>query len=208
MTTETLITDGANTSEATEQLTTTEPAATAAAAPVEGTQAPEKADEQTASDKPEGAPDKYEFKVVDGLEFDSETLAAYAEVAKELNLPQENAQKVLDKLAPALATQQQQRLEAAKTEWVEAAKTDKEFGGEKLGENLAAAKRALDKFGTPELRVLLNASGLGNHPEVIRMMVRAGKAISEDKVITSGQDADASASKTDPKALYPNSNLK
>jgi hypothetical protein len=46
------------------------------------------------------------------------------------------------------------------------------------------AKKALDAFGTTELRSLLNESGLGNHPEVIRFMFRAGKAISEDSMVT------------------------
>jgi hypothetical protein len=46
------------------------------------------------------------------------------------------------------------------------------------------AKKALDAFGTAELRSLLNESGLGNHPEVIRFMFRAGKAISEDSMVT------------------------
>ena len=60
---------------------------------------------------------------------------------------------------------------------------DKEFGGEKLSENLSTAKKALDQFGTPELRSLLNESGLGNHPEFIRFMFRAGKSISEDRYV-------------------------
>jgi hypothetical protein len=62
-------------------------------------------------------------------------------------------------------------------------KGDKEFGGDKLSENLGVAKKALDAFGTAELRSLLNQSGLGDHPEVIRFMYRAGKAISEDRFV-------------------------
>jgi hypothetical protein len=52
-----------------------------------------------------------------------------------------------------------------------------------LAENLSVAKKALDAFGSPELRVLLEQSGLGNNPEVIRFMFRAGKAISEDSFV-------------------------
>ena len=61
---------------------------------------------------------------------------------------------------------------------------DKEFGGPALAENLSVAKKALDAFGTAELRTLLNESGLGNHPEIVRLFFRAGKAISEDRVVT------------------------
>lgn len=133
--------------------------------------------------KTEGAPEKYEFKAQDGQEFDAGIITAFSEVAKELNLSQDAAQKVLDKVAPVIQTRQSEQVETIRNEWVEQSKTDKEFGGEKLSENLSVAKKALDNFGSPELRALLNESGLGNHPEVIRFMFKAGKAISEDTFV-------------------------
>ena len=158
-------------------------AADAAAAGKEPTTAP---DAKTAEAKAEAvaAPEKYEFKAPEGKAFDAEVLARYSEVAKELNLSQEAAQRVLDEMAPKMAERQAAQIEAIRTGWAESSKSDKEFGGEKLPENLSVAKKALDQFGTAELRTLLNESGLGNHPEVIRFMFRAGKAISEDRVVT------------------------
>lgn len=135
--------------------------------------------------KPQGAPESYEFKAPEGKEFDAEVLTAFSEVAKEANLSQEAAQKLLDKMGPTIAQRQMEQFENIKNDWAQSAQTDKEFGGEKLNENLAVAKKALDSFGTPELRTLLNESGLGNNPEVIRFMYRAGKAISEDKFVGS-----------------------
>ncbi|WP_334157917.1 hypothetical protein [Oryzomicrobium sp.] len=134
-------------------------------------------------DAPQGAPEKYEFAAPEGREFDPKVIEAYSEVAKELNLTQDAAQKLLDKVAPTLEARQQEQFQAIRTKWGDDAKTDKEFGGDKLTESLGVARTALDKFGTPELRTLLNESGLGNHPEVIRFMVRAGKAISEDTFV-------------------------
>lgn len=153
---------------------------TAAAETVAGDQP---AAEAKAEAKPQAAPEKYEFKAPEGRTFDSEVLTAYSEVARELNLSQEAAQRVLDAMAPKMAERQMAQIEAVKAEWANSSKTDKEFGGEKLSENLSTAKKALDAFGTTELRTLLNESGLGNHPEVIRFMVRAGKAISEDRFV-------------------------
>lgn len=183
-------------------------------------QAPDTQNSQTAQDGQQAdqsqgdkaaeakAPETYEFKAPEGQAFDEQIIKEYSDVAKELNMPQEHAQKLLDRLAPKLAERQMQQLEAVKTEWAEAATADKEFGGEKLQENLAIAKTALDKFGTPELRSLLNQSGLGNNPEVIRFMFRAGKAISGDRFV--GADVGA-GSKPVPKdfssqaaALYSN----
>lgn len=155
---------------------------------------------------PAGAPEKYEFVPPEGGKFDTQVIEQFSSVAKELNLPQEAAQKMLDKVGPVLAARQAEQIEAARNEWAESAKSDKEFGGEHLQENLSVAKKALDTFGSPALRALLNDSGLGNHPEVIRMMVKAGKSISEDKVITGGTGTAAPA--RDARSLYPNSNLK
>lgn len=128
----------------------------------------------------QGAPEAYEFKAPDGQEFDVEVIKAYSEVAKELNLPQEAAQKVLDKMGPIMANQTGERLKAVRAEWADSAKADKEFGGKALPENLAVAKKALSTFGTPELRAFLEETGLGNHPEIIRAFYRAGRAISDD----------------------------
>ena len=142
------------------------------------------ADQKAApADKPAGAPDKYEFKAPEGREFDTETIARFSEVAKELNLTNEAAQSILDKMGPQLASRQESQIKAIQNQWMQASTADKEFGGEKLIENLSVAKKALDAFGSTELRTLLNESGLGNHPEVIRFMYRAGKAISEDSFV-------------------------
>lgn len=140
-------------------------------------------DGQAKTEEKAGAPEKYEFKAPEGRDFSPEVLGAFSEVAKELNLSEADAQKVIDKIAPAFAARQTEVLEAARAQWETDAKADKEFGGDKLDENMVVAKKALDAFGTPELRQLLNTSGLGNHPEIIRAFYRAGKAISEDKFV-------------------------
>lgn len=199
MSNETLMTgtDAANTNAGT---TASQPApadaAAPAAAPAEGQQqqdnqeqAPANAEggdqgEQGKTEaKAEGAPESYEFKVPEGVAFDEAGLEAFGKFAKEADLPQDKAQALLEKLAPAMQERAQAAIESTKAQWSESSRTDKEFGGDKLTENLAVAKRALDTFGSPELRALLNESGLGNHPEIIRAFYRAGKAISEDRVV-------------------------
>ena len=167
---------------------TQEPQAAKAAA-AETVASDQPAAEAKAEAKPQAAPEKYEFKAPEGKQFDAEVLNTYSEVARELNLSQEAAQRVLDAMAPKMAERQVAQIEAIRAEWANSSKTDKEFGGEKLSENLSTAKKALDAFGTTELRTLLNESGLGNHPEVIRFMVRAGKAISEDRFVAGTKGA-------------------
>ena len=154
----------------------------------------ESAVESETSEKevPEGAPDKYEFnaQVADAPdELDPEVLTAFGEVAKELNLPQDSAQKVLDKVAPVIQARQAKVVEEAKIGWANDARSDEEFGGENLNANLEIAKSSLKAFGTDALTNLLQESGLGNHPEVIRFMYRAGKAISEDAYVGNSEGA-------------------
>lgn len=169
-----------------------------------------------AGDKPAGAPEKYEFKAPEGSQLDETVVAEFSTVAKELGLSQDAAQKVIDKLAPTIAKQNAQALtqaiESATTAWAEATRADKEIGGEKFEENLAVAKKALDRFGSPELRKLLGkfdpkdnpgGTGLGNNPEVIRFFMKAGKAISEDKFVPGGT-APSKGERNAAKSLYPN----
>ena len=177
-----------------------------AAAATNGTDAERPAGDEGAKGdegKPEGAPEKYEFASPEGVQLDPKSVEVFSEVAKELNLSQEAAQKVIDKVGPAMAARQAEALAQARADWTEGAKSDKEYGGDKLPENLAVAKKALDQFGTPELRTLLNESGLGNHPEVIRVFYRAGKAISEDEFVPGGAGR-PTGSKDYATSLYPN----
>ena len=80
---------------------------------------------------------------------------------------------------------------------------DKEFGGDKLNENLALASKAMDAFATPELKQVLDQTGLGNHPELIRAFVRVGRQISEDRLVPGGS-MPVGDSRTIAERLYPN----
>lgn len=153
---------------------------------------PEEKDEQ----KPEGAPEKYEFQAGEGVELDAEALKDFEPVARELNLTNDQAQKLVDAYPKILAGVQQRQTEAwqAQTEqWAADVKADKEVGGDKLTANLSAAQRALDQFGTPELREYLDGTGLGNHPELVKAFIKVGKAMSEDGVITGKESGQRSA---------------
>ena len=156
------------------QQTATEQATTQASVEQTPEQAP--AEQQPKA----GAPEAYEFKAAEGQTFDPEFLKGYSEAARELNLTQEAAQTMIDKVGPVLAQQQQAQIAQVRNDWAEASKVDAEFGGTKLNENLAIAKQSIDKFATPEFKQMLDDTGLGNHPEWIRYCYRVSKAFSPD----------------------------
>lgn len=148
-------------------------------------------------------PEKYEFTMPENVQMDGAAVEAFSEFAKDAGMSQDAAQKLMDKLAPVMQTRMTDAIQQARSAWGEAAKADKEFGGDKLSENLAVAQKAMTAFGSPELRTLLNESGLGNHPEIIRAFYRAGKVISEDKFVPSGTKVPGGP-KDPAKSLYPN----
>ena len=170
----------------------------AEAAPAEGTPTPEKP-----QDEPQAPPESYTFTAPDGLALDSGVTDAFAGVAKELGLSQDAAQKLVATMAPVMAQRQSDSLQAQRTEWREQAVADKDFGGDKLTDNLAAARRARDAFASPELTQLLEQTGLGDHPEVIRLFVKTGKAMSEDGLV-SGR---ATGATRDARSIYSASNM-
>ncbi|MCU2426564.1 peptidase [Enterobacter hormaechei subsp. hoffmannii] len=154
------------------------------------------ADKPEEEQKQEGAPEKYEFTAGEGVELDTEALKDFEPVARDLNLTNEQAQKLVDAYPKILAGVQQRQAEAwqKQTEgWAETVKADKEIGGDKLTANLSAAQRALDQFGTPELKEYLNATGLGNHPDLVKTFVKIGKAMSEDGMVDGSNQGQRSA---------------
>jgi hypothetical protein len=163
--------------------------------PIEGQAppaAPEAKPEAEAPAKPaDVVPEKYEFKAPEGETLDPAFVSTYEVVAKDLGLSQEKAQALIDKLGPTLHKNQMTKLENLQKEWAEESRSDAEFGGDKLEENLGIAKTALDKFGTPELKELINATGIGNHKELIRFFHRVGKAISEDTFVGGRREGQA-----------------
>lgn len=116
------------------------------------------------------APEKYEFTAGEGQELDKEAVAAFEPIARELGLSNEQAQKIVDvygsTIMPQILKQQNEAWQQQTIEWAETIKADKELGSV---ESIGNAQKAVDQFGTPELKQYLNDSGLGNHPELFRI---------------------------------------
>jgi hypothetical protein len=163
---------------------------TTGAQPAAETKPAATADTSKATESAAGAPEKYEnFKLPDGVTIDPDMLTEFTALAKEAKLDQKNAQRTLDlgtKAMQKFGEKQVQLFNDTKAAWLAEAKADKEFGGDKLAENLAVAKVAMEKFATPKLREFLDQTGLGNHPDMVRAWVNIGKQLSGDQKIVTG----------------------
>jgi len=158
-------------------------------------------DGEKKDDKPEeGAPEVYEaFKLPEGVELDEAVMPEVHEIFKDLNLPQDKAQEVLEKflgIQEKLAGTPEQQMQAAEEQIValnsrlaEECKNLPGIGGEKFAESLTLASKVIQNFGTPEFRQLIAYTGVGSHPEFFKMMVAIGSKMSPDNFVQGGEEA-------------------
>lgn len=148
---------------------------------------------------------KYEITLPEGVELDAELADALMPEFKELGLTNAQAQKLAEKYAAAIQAKAEKQGEGwANTisKWADDAKADKEIGGDKWDATVATSRRAVEALGTPALRDYLNASGGGNHPEVIRFMSKVGGLLKEDN--PAGGGSEGSGQRADPAhILFP-----
>lgn len=154
---------------------------------IDGGEAGGAQDDGTASDSAtgaDGAPESYaDFVMPEGVEVDAALLEKAGPMFKEIGLSQDQAQMVVNLHAEqveAMVTGQVEAFNQQVTDWEAAAKTDKEFGGDKFDENLSVAKVGMDKLATPELKDFLETTGAGSHPEMMRLFYRVGQLMKED----------------------------
>lgn len=157
-------------------------------------------------------PEAYELTFSEGITADADTIAEATPVLKELGLTNEAAQKFVPLIeahtARALAARDAQidsYIAGERAAWLETAKADPEIGGDKWNTSITAAAKALDRFGAAkdsDFRNLLETSGLGNHPEMIRMFAKIGAATSEDTTFPRA-GGNATGARTLAETLYP-----
>ena len=160
-------------------------------------------DQNDGDQKPaQAAPEAYEPFDVEGQQFTEAQLEGFAATAKELGLSQENAQKMLAAMVPTARQYLVDDLKAKSQEWASLSEKDPEIGGANFKANVGVANQALKQFATPEFTALLRGSGLGAHPEVVRVFYRIGKAMQQDHGVTGSASAPAGA-----RRRYPKSNM-
>lgn len=175
----------------------------------EGEKSKEKTDEKkdevgTEAAKPAATEEDFKLSVTEnsGLsEVDAEEVKSFA---KENGLTKEAAQKLLDARASIISNvkiKEQENLKQQAKVWLEQTKSDKEVGGELFDSSISLAKNALDQFASPAFRKTLNDTGLGNHPEVVKIFARIGKKMSNDTLVAAPR-GEAAKVKNDYEYFY------
>lgn len=142
---------------------------------------------QSVSSEQAEQPVEYKFSFKTGQELDEEYVKGFTEMAKELNLSQEQAQRIISANAEYLALEAD-RVDKTLVEQAEAyeAEARRELGAH-FEESISYAAKALDKYDTSgALRKVLNVLPIGNNVELIKVFAKMGKDIAEDKFVNSG----------------------
>lgn len=129
-------------------------------------------------------PEKYEFVDEQGQELPSEIYNDYSNLAREMGMSQDNAQRFYQTTQNFL----QSRMLQNNNEWVKATRNDVELGGNNLAKTRENFKTALDRFATPEFKQFLQNAGIVNHPELIRFISRVGASMTSDNNFINGKN--------------------
>jgi hypothetical protein len=161
------------------------PADPPAEPPAEGDTPPAEGEEPKGGEG-EAEPEDYgTFDLPEGTTVDQAALDTALPEFKEAGLTKAQAQTAIG-LYIKLQAKQAEAQAAQVQQWAKDVVADKEIGGAKWAENRAVIARARDAFASPELVQLMEQTGLGSHPEVIKLFVRVGKAISDDGHVIGG----------------------
>lgn len=131
-------------------------------------------------------PEKYDLKLPEGSLLDAKAIETISSYAKEKGLSNDEAQALINRDSSLVAEYKQSQESAFKQvaeTWVSQVQEDKEIGGASFKENAELAKRVIKKFATDDFSKVLDNTGLGNHPELVRVFVRIGKQMGEDKFV-------------------------
>ena len=141
-----------------------------------------KPDKKDRASGPDG--DYDQFTLPDGLEMDGDAHDRFKHLARNSGLNQEQAQRLLDLHGEQIIRQRQHWTNHHQTkqqEWQKQSRTDRELAAQgRFENNLAVAKKAVERFGGAKLAAALAETGAGNHPEILRCFYRIGKALAED----------------------------
>lgn len=134
-------------------------------------------------------PEKYDLKLPEGSQLSKEEVEEIESYAKGQGFSNEQAQKLVEReheIRNRFVENQKTQLQEASEQWRKDTENDKEIGGEKFKESVNLASQVLKRFGSEGFMKSLETTGFGNHPELIRVFSRIGRAMDSDKLIKGG----------------------
>jgi hypothetical protein len=157
------------------------------------------------------APESYQLKLPEGTVTDPALLDEFSILAKEKGFTNEDAQKFVDlqlKSLGVFAQKQAEEFQAQVKGWRDELINDKDIGGAKVDQTVNQARKVLNievpGVKMDRLKADLDRTGLGDHPDLIRVFAFIGQFVGDDnKIISDRVGGPAGGPKTDAEVLYP-----
>lgn len=133
------------------------------------------------------APETYDkFTVPENYIFTEEHANTFSEIAKGLNLPQKQAQELLDKYVDIQIKQAEAETKAYQAQldaWQKAVREDKDIGGVKYEESKGIIQKGIDHYFDAEQREMFVSWGIFDHPAIAKVFYDVGRGLSEDNFV-------------------------
>lgn len=138
----------------------------------------------------ETAPEHYVLKNANGEDVEPQELEMMSRMFKDVNLSQEQAQKLYsayEKEQGSFIEQSQKAFNQMRDDWFNQTISDPQLGGQNIGQTKLCIKRVMQQCGNKELSEFLNKTGLGFNPAMVRFMTKVGELIGNDNRFVTGQ---------------------
>ena len=134
-------------------------------------------------------PEKYTFKLPEGMTLDADKLAIVEPLFKSLGLDNDSAQKLVDLQLQMQKANEDAHVQAWET-YLEGQKTEsKAYFGTKLPEVMRNVARARDTFISKPLQEKLNVAGFSNDKDFLEALDKVGRVIGEGKFVEGKRSA-------------------
>lgn len=141
-------------------------------------------------------PDKYEFKLAEGLEIAPAVAEEFTNIAKELGLSQAGVDKLVD-LHGRLMLENVKAAEAQRSSWADECTKQ----GLATDQGMANARLAVNTFGGAAAMDALIQTGAAWHPAVQKFLQNIGSLLQED----AGADGKQGKQQSAADMMFPNS---
>lgn len=138
----------------------------------------------------QAAPEHYVLKNANGEDVEPQELEMMSRMFKDVNLSQEQAQKLYsayEKEQGSFIEQSQKAFNQMRDDWFNQTISDPQIGGQNIGQTKLCIKRVMQQCGNKELSEFLNKTGLGFNPAMVRFMTKVGELLGNDNHFVQGQ---------------------
>lgn len=147
------------------------------------------------------------IEVPEGIELADDVKDEFLAVFNADDLtPAQAAKQLLSlhgRMMESVATEMVSRWEHTQAQWREEVAALPEFRGVNPEQPRAEIARILNRYGSAEARKAFDLTGAGNHPAIVRMLLKIAKDINEEAPVLGGPTTAVTPSRAD--RLYGNS---